>query len=106
MAKKHTPGSNDSVRRRTTRRAAATTPTAMPADSVSAPGITALSTASEMHATVEVSRPSISRPSAHEIAVAAYLRYLERGGQDGHDLDDWIQAENELRRLHDPAPTT
>ena len=36
-------------------------------------------------------------PSHSEIAEAAYLRYLSRGGADGRDLDDWIEAERELR---------
>ena len=26
----------------------------------------------------------------------AYEIYLERGGQDGHALDDWLRAESEL----------
>ncbi len=33
----------------------------------------------------------------HRIAEAAYYRYLKRGAQPGHDLDDWLQAERELR---------
>ena len=33
-----------------------------------------------------------------EIERRAYELYLERGGGDGHDLDDWIQAERELGR--------
>jgi hypothetical protein len=31
-----------------------------------------------------------------EIAARAYELYLEHGGDDGHDLDDWLQAEREL----------
>jgi hypothetical protein len=27
----------------------------------------------------------------------AYQLFEERGGQSGHDLDDWLQAERELR---------
>ena len=26
----------------------------------------------------------------------AYYKYLERGGQDGRDLDDWLEAEKEV----------
>ncbi len=33
-----------------------------------------------------------------EIERRAYELYLERGGGDGHDLDDWIQAEREVGR--------
>ena len=36
-------------------------------------------------------------PSYDEIAEAAYQRYLKRGGTDGQDFDDWLEAERELR---------
>jgi DUF2934 family protein len=32
-----------------------------------------------------------------EIAARAYELYCERGAEDGHDLDDWLRAEEELR---------
>jgi Protein of unknown function (DUF2934) len=32
-----------------------------------------------------------------EIRRRAYEIYLERGGQPGRDLDDWLQAERELK---------
>jgi hypothetical protein len=32
-----------------------------------------------------------------EIARRAYDLYLTRGGEPGHDVDDWLQAEQELR---------
>jgi hypothetical protein len=35
--------------------------------------------------------------TAEEIAARAYALYLERGAVDGHDLDDWLDAERELR---------
>ena len=35
--------------------------------------------------------------SAEEIQMRAYEIYVERGRVDGHDLEDWLQAENELR---------
>jgi len=31
-----------------------------------------------------------------EVERRAYELYLERGGEDGHDVDDWIAAEREL----------
>ena len=41
---------------------------------------------------------SPSRPIGDEdIRARAYQRYLERGGTHGQDLDDWIEAEQELR---------
>jgi hypothetical protein len=36
-------------------------------------------------------------PTYDEIAEAAYQRYLKRGGGDGQDFDDWLEAERELR---------
>lgn len=35
----------------------------------------------------------------HDIARRAYDLYLGRGCEDGHDVEDWFQAERELRRL-------
>jgi hypothetical protein len=35
-------------------------------------------------------------PKVEEIEVRAYQIYIERGGADGHDVDDWLQAEREL----------
>ena len=32
-----------------------------------------------------------------DIARRAYERFLERGAEHGHDLDDWFEAERELR---------
>ena len=32
-----------------------------------------------------------------DIARRAFELYRERGGQDGHDADDWLEAERELR---------
>ena len=42
-------------------------------------------------------RTTTSTPTYEEIAEAAYLRYLDRGGQHGYDLDDWIDAERSLK---------
>ena len=41
---------------------------------------------------------SVNDPSYEDIAEAAYQRYLSRGGNDGQDFDDWVEAERELRR--------
>jgi Protein of unknown function (DUF2934) len=35
--------------------------------------------------------------SEHDIACRAYDLYLTRGQEPGHQLDDWLQAEQELR---------
>ena len=39
------------------------------------------------------------RPSPEQIAARAYQLYIERGRTDGHDVDDWMQAEYELMQL-------
>jgi hypothetical protein len=38
-----------------------------------------------------------ARPSRPEIARLAYHFYERRGRRDGHDVDDWLSAERELR---------
>jgi hypothetical protein len=40
---------------------------------------------------------SSNNPTYDEIAEAAYHRYLKRGGGDGSDYDDWLEAERDLR---------
>jgi hypothetical protein len=35
--------------------------------------------------------------SEHDIACRAYDCYLARDRADGHDVEDWLQAERELR---------
>ena len=32
------------------------------------------------------------------VAERAYQLYLARGGEDGHALEDWVRAEQELRK--------
>jgi Protein of unknown function (DUF2934) len=34
----------------------------------------------------------------YDIARRAYALYLARDCEDGHDVDDWLQAEQELQR--------
>jgi hypothetical protein len=36
-------------------------------------------------------------PITEAIAWRAFELFLARGGQDGHDLDDWLQAEREFK---------
>ena len=40
---------------------------------------------------------AVTSPTYEEIAEAAYHRYLSRGGGDGRDFDDWIEAERALK---------
>ena len=54
--------------------------------------------------TVTASRPPTAptggpaQVTEHDIARCAYDRYLARGREDGHDLEDWFHAEQEVRR--------
>jgi hypothetical protein len=41
-------------------------------------------------------RPN-GKPTDDEVRERAYHRYLERGATPGNDLDDWVEAEKELR---------
>ena len=36
-------------------------------------------------------------PTHADIAKRSYELFLERGGADGHDVEDWLRAEAELR---------
>jgi hypothetical protein len=40
-------------------------------------------------------------PSPSEIALEAYFRYLGRGAEDGHALEDWLEAEQALRERYE-----
>jgi hypothetical protein len=60
------------------------------------------------------SRPKLQQPARElpaaapvevtdeEIAVRAFELYCARGGEDGRDLEDWLQAERELRQNSAP----
>jgi len=37
-------------------------------------------------------------PTRDEVAQRAYDLYQQRGGGDGRDLEDWLQAERDLQR--------
>ncbi len=44
-------------------------------------------------------RPELGKSSPskrQQIEMRAYEIYVQRGSQDGHDLDDWLKAEEEL----------
>lgn len=41
--------------------------------------------------------PVAARPSEEEIAVRAHQLYEQRGSEAGHEMEDWLQAERELR---------
>jgi len=43
---------------------------------------------------------STSHPTHDEIEFRAYQMYLERGGEHGRDVEDWLQAERELLKKY------
>jgi hypothetical protein len=63
---------------------------------------------SEIQATstrVETREVSVVNSTRHEeIRHRAYEIYLERGEQPGRELDDWVQAERELKTKDIPEP--
>ena len=42
---------------------------------------------------------NLRKPTHEEIAIAAYQLYISRGGGDGGEIEDWLQAERELSGL-------
>ncbi len=42
--------------------------------------------------------PSEPQTLEEEISLRAYELYEERGREDGRDLDDWLQAEEEITK--------
>jgi hypothetical protein len=46
---------------------------------------------------VEAGRNGKPSPTSAEIGCRAYEIFFERGSVHGHDLDDWLQAEHELK---------
>jgi hypothetical protein len=41
--------------------------------------------------------PTVLIPIEQQIQQRAYELYEQRGRTDGHDLDDWFQAESEIK---------
>ena len=48
------------------------------------------------NATTDQAEPD-HEPAFEQIQVRAYEIYIRRGRTDGFDLDDWLQAEKELK---------
>ena len=61
---------------------------------------------STLHATATGERPGVNDASGatdDAIARRAYELYQARGGSHGADMDDWLQAEQELRASVGPS---
>ena len=50
----------------------------------------------EIETNPDVENPASGPITQEEIAQRAYALYEARGREDGHDLDDWLEAEREL----------
>ena len=48
--------------------------------------------------TLDDQSAGLNEPAREEIERRAYELYLARGEVRGHDADDWLQAERELRK--------
>lgn len=101
MAKKNTdasssttPAAGNTTRRRSTaRRAVPTEAAASPIDLASVAAIEPLEAAADRDTRAN---HIDEMPTYEQIAEAAYLRYVSRGGDHGRDFDDWIEAERAL----------
>jgi hypothetical protein len=99
MAKKNTRTAEDTTTAPAAsapkRRAAPRKNTAAPAIDVATVGGTEpLATASDNSG---ANNAGNRQPTHDEIAEAAYFRHLNRGGADGDEFNDWVEAERELR---------
>src|SRR5687767_2367494 len=107
MAKKKTVGPDTpldrtpaATRRRSTglRKRTSSPPEPPTAEPAATPTAEPLDRAADMSVGAGSSDSGAARePTYEEIAEAAYHRYLERGGHDGQDFDDWVEAERSLR---------
>jgi hypothetical protein len=43
-------------------------------------------------------------PDPKKIEHRAYELYLDRGSEPGHDFEDWLRAERELKERSEAAP--
>jgi len=57
-----------------------------------------------MPATARAKRtPSETLPLEERIRRRAYELYVQRGNESGSELDDWLQAEDEIHRAEEEA---
>jgi hypothetical protein len=86
--------------RRTGRRTGASTDTAATATTSDAAAATAerAPTSSDTIETVEQPNEAAQQPNEDDVRHHAYHLYLKRGAGHGSDFDDWVRAEQELKR--------
>ena len=62
-----------------------------------------------MPASARAKEPRIETPSIKKLPLEERIRrrahelYVQRGNQSGSELDDWLQAEEEIRRAQEQA---
>lgn len=49
---------------------------------------------------------TVAASDRERIAERAYELYIQRGGRDGRDLDDWLEAERQLVGAGSPRTTS
>ena len=94
MAKKNTAGTAPGPRRASTKRTTRNASAAAPADIASVTPVEPIDSAADTGG--RSAGAAAYQPTYDDIAQAAYRRYLSRGGSDGRDFEDWIEAEREL----------
>ena len=52
----------------------------------------------ESESVVEEAEGLVHSTHEEKIRIRAYEIYLQRGGQPGYELEDWLQAERELTK--------
>jgi DUF2934 family protein len=66
-----------------------------------APRSTSKRAVASMRAGAASAQESIERPNGQpteeDVRIRAYHRYLERGAAHGNDIEDWVEAEKELK---------
>ena len=105
MVNKNNSESDNTSSRSRTRAAAKPAAPRQPARAASSRGKSSGDSAAPVDTAAGMNRAADAaqaNPGYDEIAEAAYHRYLGRGGQDGSDVDDWVEAERELRSRRFP----
>jgi len=100
VANKNTSEPGNSSNRSRTRATAKPAAQRRPATTVSSSRVqSSIDIATQIDSATDMQAASADQvnPAYDEIAEAAYHRFLSRGGQDGGDVDDWIEAERDLR---------
>ena len=65
-----------------------------------APAATVSESSGDSQAAVPAAASANGNDLEARIRVRAYEHYEQRGSQEGHELDDWLQAEREVLATH------